>query len=146
MGKHSHEEQVGLHYDTAVRAGGTDTAFFELANAALVRFTVTENRAVDGGAGGSSGGGRGGGGSVRHGEEAAGGGGGSGSGSGVDLVVEQDQSLHDSCGGIVWESSFCLAEYLRRCVKRRCKVGRGCGASSTYLSVRGFNLSATMFR
>ena len=26
-----------------------------------------------------------------------------------ELVVEQDQSLHDSCGGIVWESAFCLA-------------------------------------
>ena len=31
-----------------------------------------------------------------------------------ELVVEQDQSLHDSCGGIVWESAFCLAQLLQR--------------------------------
>ena len=31
-----------------------------------------------------------------------------------DLLVEQDQSLHDSCGGIVWESAFCLSQYLER--------------------------------
>ena len=30
-----------------------------------------------------------------------------------DLRVRQDQSVVDSCGGIVWESAFCLVNYLR---------------------------------
>ena len=53
------------------------------------------------------------------------------------LVLEQDQSLHNSCGGIVWESAFCLAQYLRRGGagaaasrlrgKRVLELGAGCG-------------------
>ena len=83
-----------------------------------------------------------------------GGGGGRGGGGGVELIVEQDQSLHNSCGGIVWESAFCLAGYLRRCVRRRCteppisrtggldacsvlEVGAGCGLLGMSMVVMG---------
>ena len=115
----------GLHFQTVVggarpgadeeEEGGAAAAaaaagFFELANAALVRYTVKASKKnttayTDGGT------------SVPIGA--------SSEGEGKELVVEQDQSLHDCCGGIVWESAFCLAEYLRRCVKRRCKVRAG---------------------
>ena len=30
------------------------------------------------------------------------------------LVIEQEQNVENSCGGIVWESAFCLARYLER--------------------------------
>ena len=39
-------------------------------------------------------------------------------------MVEQDQSLHDCCGGIVWESAFCLAQYLRGEARARRIRGR----------------------
>ena len=42
----------------------------------------------------------------------------------VELMVEQDQSLHDCCGGIVWESAFCLAQYLRGEARARRIRGR----------------------
>ena len=32
----------------------------------------------------------------------------------LELTVAQDQRQHDSCGGIVWESAFCLAEFIQR--------------------------------
>ena len=41
-------------------------------------------------------------------------------GSEVELVVEQDQSLHDSCGGIVWESAYALEQYMRLNIGRIC--------------------------
>ena len=41
-----------------------------------------------------------------------------------ELVVEQDQSLHDSCGGIVWESAFCLAQLLQRDARARVRGKR----------------------
>ena len=131
----------GLHYQSVVggnAVGGEAAAegFFDLANAALVRYTVKECKQSENGKG----------------DGASGGGG--GSGGAVELLVEQDQSLHNSCGGIVWESAFCLAEYLRRHIKRRCKrppvsnaaglkgcrvleVGAGCGLLGMAMAVMG---------
>jgi predicted nicotinamide N-methyase len=54
-----------------------------------------------------------------------------------NLVLAQDADARDTCGGIVWESAFCLAKYLReRSVglvrsskrgKKALEVGCGCG-------------------
>jgi len=92
----------GLHYQSVVGSnavGGEAAAegFFDLANAALVRYTVKECKQSEHAKGDNGGGG------------GASGGGGGGSSGAVELLVEQDQSLHNSCGGIVWESAFCLA-------------------------------------
>ena len=146
----------GLHYQTVLKSGvadgGDDGAaaaegFFELANASLVRFTVEEagrGARITGMTTGST-------------EDTRKGGNGGSSGvggGGVELLVEQDQSLHNSCGGIVWESAFCLAGYLRRCVRRRCEeppisraggfeacsvleVGAGCGLLGMSMAVMG---------
>lgn len=52
------------------------------------------------------------------------------------LALEQDSSLENSCGGIVWESAFCLTKYLEsagafarwgRRAKRVLELGCGCG-------------------
>jgi len=46
-----------------------------------------------------------------------------------DLRVSQNQSVADSCGGIVWESAFCLARYLRANARFRALTTRaGCAA------------------
>ena len=72
----------------------------------------------------------------------------------VELVVEQDQSLHDSCGGIVWESAYALEQYMRLNIGRicasppvkrkrglsRCKVlelGAGAGLLGLAVAARG---------
>ena len=54
-----------------------------------------------------------------------------------NLVLAQDANAREHCGGIVWESAFCLAKYLReRSVglvrsskrgKKALEVGCGCG-------------------
>ena len=112
-----------LHYqkvvDDADSNGGGGAAaaeaFFELANASVLRYTVSEK---------------------------------------AELLVEQDQALQTSCGGIVWESAFCLAGYLRTHIERRCvqppvsrsnglrgcrvlEVGAGCGLLGMALAVMG---------
>jgi hypothetical protein len=38
---------------------------------------------------------------------------------GRHLEIEQDTSLHDCCGGIIWETSFVLAAYLERHLEAR---------------------------
>ena len=79
-----------LHYQSVVPTAAADgdaaaEGFFDLANAKCVRYTVArgELEALGGGGGdvGVSG----------DGEKA----------TSYELVVEQDQGLHDSCGGIV---------------------------------------------
>ena len=69
-------------------------------------------------------------------------------------MVEQDQSLHDSCGGIVWESAYALEQYMRLNIGRicasppvkrkrglsRCKVlelGAGAGLLGLAVAARG---------
>eukprot|EP00976_Prorocentrum_cordatum_P108225 1194802-Prorocentrum_minimum.AAC.3 len=39
----------------------------------------------------------------------------------TNLEIEQDTALHDSCGGIIWETSFILATYLEQHLKSRTK-------------------------
>jgi len=59
------------------------------------------------------------------------------------IRVEQKQELENSCGGIVWESAFALAEYLRKCVLKNRKknqktVIRDCidiGAGTGFLGI-----------
>ena len=129
-----------LHYQTVVAAAAKDAAgpagvaegFFDLANAEVVRYTlpvpsvgrgVIEKPRGDGTyvpadgvlqAGGRK--------CVSkrerdHEVEDA--------GPTVELRVRHDQSLHDSCGGIVWESAFCLAGYLRRRAREGRAIARG---------------------
>ena len=60
-----------------------------------------------------------------------------------DLRVRQDQSVVDSCGGIVWESAFCLVNYLRANARfaslmtreGRAAVELGCGCALVGLVV-----------
>ena len=33
--------------------------------------------------------------------------------AGKHMEITQDTSLHDCCGGIIWETSFALSQYLR---------------------------------
>ena len=132
-----------LHYQSVVLTAGADgdaaaEGFFDLANAKCVRYTVArgELEALGGGGGdvGVSG----------DGEKA----------TSYELVVEQDQGLHDSCGGIVWESAYALEQYMRRNLRRicesppvkrkrgvsRCKVlelGAGAGLLGLAVAVRG---------
>ena len=101
-----------LHYQSVVPTAAADgdaaaEGFFDLANAKCVRYTVArgELEALGGGGGdvGMSG----------DGEKAA--------STSYELVVEQDQGLHDSCGGIVWESAYALEQYMRRNLRRICE-------------------------
>ena len=117
--------------------------FFDLANARCVRYTVAvgEREAREGRGGGEGDGET---------NEASG----SSRAGEVELVVEQDQSLHDSCGGIVWESAYALEQYMRLNIGRicasppvkrkrglsRCKVlelGAGAGLLGLAVAARG---------
>ena len=97
-----------LHYQSVVdsRADPDDACvaegFFDLANAAVVRYSVGGD-APD----------------AANADAAA-----NDRTPRVELMVEQDQSLHDCCGGIVWESAFCLAQYLRGEARARRIRGR----------------------
>jgi len=57
------------------------------------------------------------------------------------IRVEQKQELENSCGGIIWESAFALAEYLRKRVLKNQKqktVIRDCidiGAGTGFLRI-----------
>ena len=69
-----------MEFDAFMRASEShDEAFFELANAPVVRYEV----------------------------------------AGKKLDISQDVSLHDSCGGIIWETSFALSQYLQRNLQQR---------------------------
>ncbi len=137
-----------LHYQSVVPGAGADGAaaaegFFDLANARCVRYTVAvgEREAREGRGGGEGDGET---------NEASG----SSRAGEVELVVEQDQSLHDSCGGIVWESAYALEQYMRLNIGRicasppvkrkrglsRCKVlelGAGAGLLGLAMAARG---------
>ena len=115
-----------LHYQSVVPDAGTDgdaaaEGFFDLANARCVRYTVAvgEREAREGRGGGEQGDGET--------NEASG----SSRADEVELVVEQDQSLHDSCGGIVWESAYALEQYMRL------NIGRICARCSAACTARG---------
>ena len=132
-----------LHYQSVVLTAGADgdaaaEGFFDLANAKCVRYTVARGELEALGAGGGDVGMSG------DGEKA----------TSYELVVEQDQGLHDSCGGIVWESAYALEQYMRRNLRRicesppvkrkrgvsRCKVlelGAGAGLLGLAVAVRG---------
>eukprot|EP00854_Cymbomonas_tetramitiformis_P002739 gene2739-3517_t len=81
-----------------------DEAFFELANAKAVRFSV----------------------------------------GGKHIDVTQDTALHDCCGGIIWETSFCLSRYLQKHLRKQVsrqladfkvvELGAGCGLLGLVLS------------
>ncbi len=138
-----------LHYQSVVPDAGADgdaaaEGFFDLANARCVRYTVAvgEREAREGRGGGEQGDGET--------NEASG----SSRADEVELVVEQDQSLHDSCGGIVWESAYALEQYMRLNIGRicasppvkrkrglsRCKVlelGAGAGLLGLAVAARG---------
>ena len=49
------------------------------------------------------------------------------------IHVEQKQELENSCGGIVWESAFALAEYLRKTVFEKKKKKKKKNATKTTL-------------
>ena len=135
-----------LHYQSVVLTAGADgdaaaEGFFDLANAKCVRYTVARGELEALGAGGGDVGMSG------DGEKAS-------ASTSYELVVEQDQGLHDSCGGIVWESAYALEQYMRRNLRRicesppvkrkrgvsRCKVlelGAGAGLLGLAVAVRG---------
>ena len=139
-----------LHYQSVVPDAGADgdaaaEGFFDLANARCVRYTVAvgEREAREGRGGGEG-----------DGETNEASGSSRADGSEVELVVEQDQSLHDSCGGIVWESAYALEQYMRLNIGRicasppvkrkrglsRCKVlelGAGAGLLGLAVAARG---------
>ena len=139
-----------LHYQSVVPDAGTDgdaaaEGFFDLANARCVRYTVAvgEREAREGRGGGEG-----------DGETNEASGSSRADASEVELVVEQDQSLHDSCGGIVWESAYALEQYMRLNIGRicasppvkrkrglsRCKVlelGAGAGLLGLAVAARG---------
>ena len=139
-----------LHYQSVVPDAGADgdaaaEGFFDLANARCVRYTVAvgEREAREGRGGGEG-----------DGETNEASGSSRADASEVELVVEQDQSLHDSCGGIVWESAYALEQYMRLNIGRicasppvkrkrglsRCKVlelGAGAGLLGLAVAARG---------
>ena len=105
-------EGATLHYQSVVPTAAADgdaaaEGFFDLANAKCVRYTVARGELEALGAGGGDVGMSG------DGEKAA--------STSYELVVEQDQGLHDSCGGIVWESAYALEQYMRRNLRRICE-------------------------
>mmetsp|Transcript_32724 Transcript_32724/g.84854 ORF Transcript_32724/g.84854 Transcript_32724/m.84854 type:complete len:313 (-) Transcript_32724:8-946(-) len=73
--------------------------------------------------------------------------------SSVSIEVEQDTKLHDSCGGIVWETAYCLGKYAHRelaaatrspCRNLRClEVGAGCGLVGLSLAALGCSTVCT---
>ena len=123
-----------LHYQSVVdsRADPDDACvaegFFDLANAAVVRYSVGGD-ATDAANANAAANDR----TPR-----------------VELMVEQDQSLHDCCGGIVWESAFCLAQYLRGEARARrirgrrvLELGAGAGLSASPLRPAARNASCS---
>mmetsp|Transcript_102596 Transcript_102596/g.235385 ORF Transcript_102596/g.235385 Transcript_102596/m.235385 type:complete len:308 (+) Transcript_102596:25-948(+) len=69
------------------------------------------------------------------------------------IEVEQDTKLHDSCGGIVWETAYCLGKYAHRELAAatgapprtlRClEVGAGCGLVGLSLAALGCSVVCT---
>jgi len=92
-----------------------DTAFFELANAKTVRFTLGAKRHID---------------------------------------IVQNPSLHDCCGGVIWETAFCLSQYLLKNLQHKfesrsmdslniLELGAGCGLLGIVLASMGCSVVLT---
>jgi predicted nicotinamide N-methyase len=81
------QNESSVVYQDLIERLSPDEAFFEMANSPIISFRITDSSPSSSTV----------------------------STSGSNLIhIEQKQELENSCGGIVWESAFALAEYLRK--------------------------------